>query len=570
MYILSFVIFLLPVELQKTATATMPGILSSFMGPFFLLLLCLLASSSASEDDTVVVTSSGPVKGKQVPAGSGSVTAYLGIPYAEPPVGKLRFQKSRPHQPWSHVLEATTYGNSCLQINNYSFPDAALWTASTSLSEDCLFLNIWVPHPRPSIPVPILVWIHGGGFIYGSASLDVYNGAFLAATENVIVASMNYRLGFLGFLYFPPDAPGNAGLWDQWLALKWVKENAAAFGGDPALLTLFGNSAGGASVGYHLLSPASQPLFAHAVLQSGAPNARWAWKDPEDAKSDALIIGTKLGCPEQNQSSLVSCLQGNNIGDKELYRLSTLVSVTTDGEFLLDEPLKLLQSGAVQSKPVLTGVTHDEGTVFVLASFPKTKSDDVILTLNDIIVGLNSTLCEDTVKAIAVRYSEGAPAPKSYRHILAEYFKDISFVCPCTQFASKMAEAGSPVYVYSFKRYTPRAEWPKWMGTTHGDELPYLFGTLATVLGTNQTDVDVALSHKVMRHWAEFARSGNPTGSQQKEEQWPLYNSTEQKFFHISAEAPQVKRLSSDPPCDFLKTIKFNANCTKESQRSEE
>ncbi|XP_062977735.1 cholinesterase-like [Elgaria multicarinata webbii] len=396
------------------------------MGPFFFLLLCLLASRSASESDTVVVvTSSGPVKGKQVPAGSGSVTAYLGIPYAEPPLGKLRLQKPRPHQPWSHLLEATSYGNSCIPEYNYSFPDTRTASFSTS--------GCPIHDPRC-------------------------------------------------------------------LFLSW-------FGGDPALLTLFGNSAGGASVGYHLLSPASQPLFAHAVLQSGAPNAHWAWKDPEDAKSDALIIGTKLGCTEQNQSSLVSCLQGNNIGDKELYRLSTLFSVTTDGEFLLDEPLKLLQSGAVQSKPVLTGVTHDEGTVFVLASFPKTKSDDVILTLNDIIVGLNSTVCEDTVKAIAVRYSEGAPAPKSYHHILAEYFKDVSFVCPCTQFASKMAEAGSPVYVYSFKLYTPRAEWPKWMGTTHGDELPYLFGTPATVLGTDQTDVDVALIHKVMRYWAEFARS---------------------------------------------------------------
>ncbi|XP_062978268.1 cholinesterase-like isoform X1 [Elgaria multicarinata webbii] len=544
----------------------MPGILPSFMCPFFFLLLCLLASSSASEDDTVVVTSSGPVKGKQVPAGSGSVTAYLGIPYAEPPVGKLRFQKPRPHQPWSHVLEATTYGNSCPQEDDSSRPDAAIWTANTPLSEDCLFLNIWVPHPQPSMPVPVLVWIYGGGFITGTASLDIYNGAFLAATENVIVASMNYRLGVLGFLYFPPDAPGNVGLWDQWLALKWVKENAAVFGGDPALLTLFGNSAGGASVGFHLLSPASQPLFAHAVLQSGAPNAFWAWKDPEDAKSNAVSVGTQLGCTEQNHTALVSCLQGNNIGHKELSGLNAPILVTTDGEFLLDEPRKLLESGVIQAKPVLTGVTLDEGTEIVMILFPS----GVMLTWEQFVQGLSGDIPilieEDVANAIALRYNASDYGPERYHLVLAQYFTDIYFLCPMTELASKMAEAGNPVYVYSFKLHTPGAGWPEWSGTPHGAEVPYLFGTLATVLGTNQTEVDIALSHKVMRYWAEFARTGNPTGSKPKEEQWPLYNSTEQKLFHISAEAPQVKRLSPDPPCDFLATHVFHANRSQKAQ----
>ncbi|XP_062978258.1 cholinesterase-like isoform X3 [Elgaria multicarinata webbii] len=542
----------------------MPGIFSSFMCPLFLL-LCLLASSFASEDDTVVVTSSGPVKGKQVPAGSCSVTAYLGIPYAEPPVGKLRFQKPRPHQSWSHVLEATTYGNSCPQEDS-SYPDAAILAANTPLSEDCLFLNIWVPHPRPSMPVPVLVWIYGGGFITGTASLDIYNGAFLAATENVIVASMNYRLGVLGFLYFPPDAPGNVGLWDQWLALKWVKENAAVFGGDPALLTLFGHSAGGASVGFHLLSPASQPLFAHAVLQSGAPNAPWAWKDPEDAKSNALIIGTKLGCTEQNHSALVSCLQGNTIGHKELSVLNYLSSVTTDEDFLLNEPRKLLESGAVQAKPVLTGVTLDEGSVFVLIVFPNIKSNDGKLTWEQLVQGFTSTTHdEDVVKTIALRYSDSGHEPEWYHWILAQYFRDCLFVCPVTEIASKMAEAGNPVYVYSFKGHIFGAEWPEWIGTPHGAEVPYLFGTLATLLGTNQSEVDIALSRKMMGYWAEFARTGKPTPSTNKV-QWPVYDATEKKVFCISTDAPQVKHPSPAPHCDFLDGLRVTAIRTKNSE----
>ncbi|XP_026518520.1 acetylcholinesterase-like, partial [Terrapene carolina triunguis] len=178
-----------------------------------LLLLSLLDPSSGSDDDgTEVLTTSGPIRGKRLPAGSSTVTVFLGIPYADPPVGALRFQKPLPHQPWSHVLETTSFGNTCHQPPLPSYPDAYMWKSKIPQSEDCLFLNVWVPHPRPREPAAVLVWIHGMVFVSGSASLDVYDGRFLAATENVIVASMNYRLGALGFLSLPPAAPGNAGL----------------------------------------------------------------------------------------------------------------------------------------------------------------------------------------------------------------------------------------------------------------------------------------------------------------------------------------------------------------------
>ncbi|KAH0630398.1 hypothetical protein JD844_013394 [Phrynosoma platyrhinos] len=241
----------------------------------YLLLLFWLGLSSASRGDNVVVTNSGPIQGKHIMTDSGMVTAFLGIPYAEPPVGELRFQKPHPHQPWSHTLKATSFGNSCHQessvlptYHQVLDPDPTL-----SVSEDCLFLNIWVPHPQPSAPAPVFVWVHGGAFFMGTGS---YDKSLLAATENIIVASMNYRLGALGFLALPPSAPGNAGLWDQHLALRWLKENIAAFGGDPTRLTLGGQSAGSASVGFHLLSPVSQHVFAQATLQSGAAISPWA------------------------------------------------------------------------------------------------------------------------------------------------------------------------------------------------------------------------------------------------------------------------------------------------------
>ncbi|XP_015279094.1 PREDICTED: cholinesterase-like, partial [Gekko japonicus] len=319
--------------------------MSSLRLPFlWLFLLFPLASNSASEgDDTIVVTSSGPIKGRRLQVGSGSVTAYLGIPYAEPPVGKLRFQKPLPHQPWSQVLEATSFGNSCSQFLFPDSPQSSMWTVWPPLSENCLFLNIWAPHPRPPTPVPVLVWIHGGGYITGTSSLEMYNGASLAAEEDLVVVSLNYRLGALGFLSLPPSAPGNAGLWDQQLALKWVKENAASFGGDPTRVTIFGHSAGGALVGFHLLSPESQPLFARAVMQSGTMNAVWAWTSPEEAKQKALDLAQKLGCIQDDGADVVTCLQGKDVGGFTQYELSALNNTmllyfpftpTTDGEFL--------------------------------------------------------------------------------------------------------------------------------------------------------------------------------------------------------------------------------------------
>ncbi|KAJ7317245.1 hypothetical protein JRQ81_003407 [Phrynocephalus forsythii] len=545
--------------------AAMPVLLSSCLALFFLV-SCL----ASSEEDIVVITSTGPIKGKQVPAGSGNATAYLGIPYAEPPVGKLRFQKPLPHQPWSHVLEATSYGSPCYQQNSLHDPYMKMWFPDTPPSEDCLFLNIWVPHPRPATPMPLLVWIHGGGFFAGASSMDLYNGALLAATENVIVASMNYRLGILGFLYSPPDAPGNMGLWDQHLALKWVKENAAAFGGDPARVTLVGHSAGAASVGFHLLSPASQPLFAQAVMQSGAPNSLWAWEPPKKAALSIKFLMKETDCGLKNHSVVVSCLQGLDAGDDVFYRMDALFKPTPDGDFLPDEPLKLLQTGQVQTKPLLFGVTSDDGSIFVFS--PGRPNNDEILTWEELLektkVIMTQPLEDDVVKAVALKYSEDGHGPERYRGALAQFCKDHFFFCPLMEFAASMATSGNPIYGYSFNHYISGSIWSEWMGAVHGAEVPYLFGTLSALPGRNHTttEADTALIQRMMRYWADFARTGNPTGSIPGKVQWPLYNATEQKFFHISTEAPQVMQLSPAHQCQFLKTHLFN---TTQREREE-
>lgn len=536
-------------------------------------LFCFLSLTpiSASEEDTVVLTSTGPIKGKQVPAGSGSATAYLGIPYAEPPLGKRRFQKPRPHQPWTHVLETTSFGNSCPQTSVDGFPDADMWVANTPLSEDCLFLNIWVPHPRPSAPVPILVWIQGMGFITGTASLDIYNGALLAAREKVIVASMNYRLGALGFLYLPPYAPGNVGLWDQHLALKWIRDNAEVFGGNLAQVTLLGHSAGAAMVGFHLLSPVSQPLFSHAVLQSGVPNALWPWKSPQEAKLDAISVSGAVGCANHSHSVVVSCLQGIGIGSKEFSHLAAVNSLTTDGEFLPDEPRKLLETASFRGKSVLTGITADEGSTFVMLMYPDTKTNGGIVTRKQLLQGVMGTMPkgtnEATAEAVAMKFSEGFHGPEQYRLAFAQYMRDYFFVCALDEFAARIREAGRPAYVYSFGHRTAGSTWPEWVKVPYGTEIPYLFGSFASALPVGQTvtEAEEALSHRVMRYWAEFARSGNPTGSTMDEVQWPLYNAVEKNLFHISTGTPQVKPVSPTPLCDFLATLCSNTTCKNKS-----
>ncbi|XP_070593952.1 cholinesterase-like [Erythrolamprus reginae] len=529
-----------------------------------LLLPFPLASGSGSNGDTVVITSSGPIKGKQFLSALGSVTVYLGVPYAEPPLGKLRFQKPLPHQPWSQTLEATSFGNSCPQFIFRDAPEAELWSYKTTLSEDCLSLNIWVPPPQPSSSVPVLVWIHGGAYLMGTSSVDMFNGAFLAATENVIVVTINYRLGALGFLYLPPAAPGNLGLWDQQLALKWIKENAAVFGGDPSRVTVLGHSAGAASVNFHLLAPKSQDLFAQAVIQSGTANAFWAWRSPEEAKRLALEFVHLLGCSKDSNISIVHCLQTKNVSELIQHEIAMSFKSfladfpfrpTVDGEFLLGDPEKLMEEGQIQVKPVLIGATSDEAATYVHNLFPNIT--DNLINQEQLLKGIgllvpNAT--EDFIRTIAMRYSEGLHGPAQYRSAMSHFYTDRIFSCPLMEAAGNIRKTGSPVYAYLFAHRPSWSIWPEWIGASHSAEVPFVFGSFESVNLINQTytEAETRLSRKMMHYWAEFVRNGNPTGSAATKDEWPLYNATEQNFFLLHIE-PFKERVIEH--CGFLKRL---------------
>uniref|UniRef100_A0ABM0M9G9 Carboxylic ester hydrolase n=1 Tax=Saccoglossus kowalevskii TaxID=10224 RepID=A0ABM0M9G9_SACKO len=341
---------------------------------------CILPRGSIARQDPLEVRiKSGVVRGKTVslPDDRGDTLAFLGIPFAEPPVGDLRFREPVPISKWDGGYDATNFGNSCMQQLEKLYPDfpgAQMWDPNTPVSEDCLYLNVWTPSPKPN-NAAVMVWIYGGAFIGGTASLDVYDGKYLAGTQDIIMVSMNYRVGSFGFLATGDQrATGNYGMYDQVLALKWVKSNIGAFGGNPNRITIFGESAGAASVGLHLLSPLSEPLFNRAILQSGTPDAEWAVMTHDEAETRSQILGSFHGC-NFAQSDFVDCLRNVNASD-----LSALEWVTSqfskmpwtpivDGKFLLNDPKSLVSNGQFKNADVLLGSVKDEGTYFILYGF---------------------------------------------------------------------------------------------------------------------------------------------------------------------------------------------------------
>ena len=309
------------------------------------LIFTLFGLSSASDADgsprveTKLGTIIGTVKEVNVFGKNMTVQRYHGIPFAEAPVGKLRFQYPVPKQPFTSPFNATKHGNLCYQLRMFPLEGAVY-------SEDCLLLNIYAPVVR-SKPAPVMVWIHGGGFSTGGSNF--YLPDTLSAYGEVIVVTINYRLSLFGFLSTgDKHAPGNVGLMDQHLAIKWVSENIGAFGGDPKKVTIFGQSAGGTSVAYQSIYPGNEELFQRAIAQSGS---LW-WAPIVEPQSDAERLGKLVGCEQTEPQTLIECLQrvSGNVLDTTLnnftnglYSLPVPFAPNLDGEFLREPPRDMFE-----------------------------------------------------------------------------------------------------------------------------------------------------------------------------------------------------------------------------------
>ncbi|XP_042583404.1 acetylcholinesterase [Cyprinus carpio] len=564
-----------------------------FLLPAVLLMFLFHCCLAQSESDLVVATRLGRVQGVRLPVPDRNhVIAFLGIPYAEPPIGKRRFKKAEPKKPWNGIFEARDYPNACYQFIDTSypgFPGIEMWNPNRMMSEDCLYLNVWVPPtPRPQ-NLTVMVWIYGGGFYSGSSSLDVYDGRYLAYTEKVVVVSMNYRVGAFGFLALngSSEAPGNVGLLDQRLALQWIQENIHFFGGNPKQVTIFGESAGGASVGMHVLSPDSRLFFTRAIMQSGVPNTPWATVSFDEARRRANLLGKLVGCSEGNDTELVDCLRNKHpqeLIDQEwqvlpyssLFRFSFVPVI--DGVFLPDTPEAMINSGNFKYTQIMLGVNQDEGSYFLLYGAPGfSKDNESLISREDFLEGVKMGVPhanEIGLEAVILQYTDWMDEnnPQKNRDAMDDIVGDQNVICPLQHFARSYAQhaslhsqlgAAAPgtlgwansgptnynsgnthgaVYLYLFDHRASNLAWPEWMGVIHGYEIEFVFG-LPLDKRLNYTAEEEKLSRRMMRHWANFARTGNPNintdGSMDSRKRWPPYTATDQK--HVALNTEQLK-----------------------------
>ncbi|XP_037615302.1 acetylcholinesterase [Sebastes umbrosus] len=562
------------------------------LSPILLLSLLIPTCSSQSEADLIVQTRAGRVRGIRMPMPDRSqVTAFLGIPFGEAPVGKRRFRRAEAKRPWTGVFEANDYPNACYQFVDTSYPGfqgSEMWNPNRDMSEDCLYLNVWVPSsPRPH-NLTVMVWIYGGGFYSGSSSLDVYDGRYLAHSETVIVVSMNYRIGAFGFLalHGSSEAPGNVGLLDQRMALQWVQDNIHFFGGNPKQVTIFGESAGGASVGFHLLSPDSRPTFTRAILQSGVPNCPWASVSPAEARRRATLLGKLVGCNGGNDTELVDCLRGKTaqeLIDQEwqvlpwsaLFRFSFVPVV--DGEVLPDTPEAMLSSGNFKDTQILLGVNQDEGSYFLLYGAPGfSKDNDSLISREDFLEGVKLGVPHANdigLEAVVLQYTDWMDENNGAknRDAMDDIVGDHNVICPLAHFARSYAQHNAlkanmggmmnsggnsqgGVYLYLFDHRASNLAWPEWMGVIHGYEIEFVFG-LPLVKRLNYTSEEEKLSQRMMKYWANFARTGNPNvnhdGLVDTKKRWPLFTVSEQKHVGLNTEQLKVHKGLRNQMCAF-------------------
>lgn len=473
----------------------------------------LSLEAQSADDMCVVSTPSGVVRG--VVRGPGCT--YLGIPYAAPPVGDLRWKPPQPKAPWAPaVLSATSSPPSCPLINPPT-------TGQPSGSEDCLMLNIWAPL-RPA-RAPVIVWLHPGNFQAASANLAAANGERFAQERNAIVVAPNYRLGPFGFLAHSAltledpayRSSGNYGLLDQRAALVWVRDYIAAFGGDPRNVTIVGASAGSQSINLHLVSPASSGLFHKAIMQSGFVTTRWT--NAREAEAQGEQFARALQCTDVR--TVAACLRSKT-RDQVLRALpldqaqilepdAVQWSPIVDGLEIPDQPRELYRRGQFVRVPLIIGVNKDEGWTFVDRSFP---------------VGLDTLQYENVVRtefgsdAAAVLQQYPANAFPSPKDALSQLTGDAEYACEARRVARLMSQARVNVYFYSFEHIidavTPGRAF-------HGLETNLVFGNNFGAPSNHVlTAADLGLFQAMSGFWGRFADTGSPTASGDVV-RWPLF-----------------------------------------------
>jgi para-nitrobenzyl esterase len=465
---------------------------------------------------------SGKLRGLILGAGK-DVHAYKGIPYAAPPVGENRWKPPQPVQAWSGVRDCFAFGAACPQKMLpllAGIPEMALHVPT---SEDCLYLNVWTPAKPASGKLPVLYWIHGGGFVLGAGSQPLYDGEGLTRLGCVVV-SVNYRVGLFGFLAHPAlsreaanKVSGNYGLLDQIEGLRWVQRNIAAFGGDPERVTIFGESAGGISVLCLMAAPQTAGLYHAAVAQSATAMDLPLLRETQGGREGGEQIGQRLlaaagvdastDARQLRQLSVETLLRaGPTMASGEPVHLgprSLPLGPIVDGQLIPEEPVQLFAGGREVKVPLIIGSTRDEMSLLLLGQ--KMPLD---------VAAYHKQLREqfgDQAEAVAKAYP--AASAQQVRAAVVQLTTDISFGRETRMFARAHAAAGHKTYRYVFSRGIRRG-FLAGLGAHHGVDVGYLFQRLTEAS-------DVAVGRTMGRYWIQFAAAGDPNGPDLPP--WPAY-----------------------------------------------
>ncbi|XP_077360758.1 neuroligin-2-like [Festucalex cinctus] len=565
-----------------------------------LVLHLTLSACQRVDRSPVVSTGYGKIRGVRKELNNeilGPVEQYLGVPYATAPIGERRFQPPEAPGSWQEIRNATQFAPVCPQNVHGVLPEIMLpvWftdnldaaaTYVQNQSEDCLYLNIYVPtedgpltkkqdestmnRPRDEDirdrrKKPVMLFIHGGSYMEGSGNM--FDGSVLAAYGNVIVVTMNYRLGVLGFLSTGnQSAKGNYGLLDQIQALRWLNENIGHFGGDPERITIFGSGAGATCVNLLILSHHSEGLFQRAIAQSGSAISSWSvnYRPVMYTK----ILAKKVGCTLRDMTELVDCLRRKSfreLVDQDIQpaRYHIAFGPVVDGDVVPDDPEILMQQGEFLNYDILLGVNQGEGLKFVDDSegedgISAPSFDYTISNFVDNLYGYpdGKDILRETIKFMYTDWADRDNSDMRRKTLLA-LFTDHQWVAPAVATAKLHAEFQSPVFFYTFHHHCQTEARPDWADAAHGDEIPYVFGIpmvgATDLFPCNFSKNDVMLSAVVMTYWTNFAKTGDPNlpvpqdttfihtkPNRFEEVIWTKFSSKDKQYLHIGLK-PRVR-----------------------------